>query len=131
MLKARLGKAIDVSGGSERELAADILGCRRAVRAAGKAGLGAGAEGLVNDRLDGARASATFNAAPEAVIDLLGATRQVFRRADCAADIMVAKDVAGTNNHECFGPVRWSSAIDRQDVGGMQKEKPTFQAIPN
>ncbi len=50
-----------------------------AVRASGAAGLGAGTEGVVNDGLDGTRASATLGAATETV---------------------VAEDVAGTNNHE-------------------------------
>jgi len=71
-----------------------------AVRAAGTAGLGASAERFVDDTLDGARASPAFGRATEATIDLLRVTRQVFRGADSAADIVVGQDVAGTNNHE-------------------------------
>jgi len=71
-----------------------------AVRAAGTAGLGASAERFFNDTLDGARASPAFGRATEATIDLLGVTRQIFRGADSAADIVVGQDVAGTNNHE-------------------------------
>ena len=71
-----------------------------AVRASRMAGLGAGAQGFVNDGLDGARASAAFDAAAEAAIDLLGIARNVFRGIDRLADIAVAEDVAGTNNHE-------------------------------
>ena len=71
-----------------------------AVRTAGTAGLGTSAERLVNDALDGARASPAFGGATKAAIDLLGVTRQIFRGADGAADIMVSQDVAGTNNHE-------------------------------
>jgi hypothetical protein len=70
------------------------------MRASGLAGLGAGAESLVNDGFDRARASATFDAAAEAAIDLPGVARKVFRRADGMADIVIAEDVAGTNNHE-------------------------------
>ena len=50
-----------------------------AVRAAGAASLGASAQSLVNDGLDGARASAAFGAATEATIDLLGTTGKVLR----------------------------------------------------
>ena len=75
-----------------------------AVRATGAAGLGAGAQSLVNDGLDGARASATFGAAAEATVDLLGITGKVGRSIDRAADILVADDVAGTNDHENGSP---------------------------
>ena len=71
-----------------------------AVRASGTAGLGASTQGLVDDRLDGARAPAAFGAATEAAIDLLGATREIHHRIDGAADILVGEDVTGTNNHE-------------------------------
>ena len=76
-----------------------------AVRAAGAAGLGAGAQRLVDDGLDGARAPAAFGAAAEAAIDLLGIARQIVRRVDDAADIVVADDVTGTNNHEDGEPI--------------------------
>lgn len=73
---------------------------RPAVRAAGAAGLGAGAESLINDGFDGARASATFGAAAEATINLLGMARKIFSGPDGVADIVVTEDVAGTNNHK-------------------------------
>jgi hypothetical protein len=73
------------------------------VRAAGTAGLGAGTESLINDGFDGARASATFGAAAEATINLLGMARKVFSGPDGVADIVVAEDVAGTNNHKGGG----------------------------
>ena len=71
-----------------------------AVRAARTAGLGASAQSLVDDGLDGARAAAAFGAAAEATVDLLGIPGKVFRTIDRAADIVVGQDVAGTNNHE-------------------------------
>ena len=71
-----------------------------AVRAPGAAGLGAGTEGVINDGLDGTRASATLGAAAETAVDLLGIARELFRRVDSVTDIVVAEDVAGTNNHE-------------------------------
>jgi hypothetical protein len=87
--------------GGERELGVDAgFGCGVAVRAAGAARLGASAERLVNDALDGARASPAFGGATETAIDLLGISRQIFRGADSAADIVVGQNVAGTNNHE-------------------------------
>jgi hypothetical protein len=67
------------------------------------AGLGASTESLVNDGFDGAGASATFGATTEAAIDLLGITRKVFRDVDGTTDIVVAEDVAGTNNHKDGG----------------------------
>jgi len=72
-----------------------------AVRAPRIAGLCAVPEGIIDYGLDRARATTAFGAAAEAVIDLLGTARQiVLRRADGKADIVVADDVAGTNNHE-------------------------------
>ena len=71
-----------------------------AVRTSGSADLGAGAQGIVNDGLDSARATAAFGAAAEAAVDLLGIARKVFGGVDGVADIVVAEDVAGTNNHE-------------------------------
>jgi hypothetical protein len=62
--------------------------------------MGAGTERLVDDGLDSARAPAAFGAAAEAAINLLGIAGKVFGSIDGVADIVVAKDVAGTNNHE-------------------------------
>jgi hypothetical protein len=78
--------------------------CGPAVRASGTASLGASSQSFINDALEGARASATFDAAAETAIDLLGAARKIIRGADGAANIVVAEDVAGTNNHENGGP---------------------------
>ena len=71
-----------------------------AVRAARAAGLGAGTQGVVNDRLDGARAATAFGTAAEAAVNLLGIAGKVFRAIDRTADIVVGQDVAGTNNHK-------------------------------
>ena len=97
--EARSNAIQGFSGGSEREFDFGLRFRPAAVRTSGTTGLGTGAKGFVNDGLDGARTTATFGAAAEAAVDLLGVTRQVFRGADSAADIMVAEDVAGTNNH--------------------------------
>src|SRR5258708_2355367 len=90
-----------ISGGGERELVMDMrVLAGPAVRTSGAAGLGAGAERLVNDGFDGARAAAAFGAAAEAAIELLGIAGKVFRGVDGIAHVVVAEDVAGTNNHE-------------------------------
>jgi hypothetical protein len=73
------------------------------MRAPGAARLGASAQGLIDDGLDGTRATAAFGAAAEATVDLLGIPGKVFRATDRAADIVVGQDVAGTNNHENNG----------------------------
>ncbi len=74
-----------------------------AMRAAGAAGLGAGAERLIDDRLDGARAAAALGAATETAVDLLGIAGKVFRAIDRAADIVVGQDIARTNDHKSSG----------------------------
>jgi hypothetical protein len=70
-----------------------------AVRASSAAGLGTSPERFIDDGLDGTRTAAALGAAAETVIDLLGTTRQVVRIGDRVADIVVAEDVTGTNNH--------------------------------
>ena len=70
------------------------------MRAAGAALLGAGAEGFVDDGLDGARAPAAFGAAAEATVNLFRISRQVRRCTDGIPDIVVAQNVAGTDDHE-------------------------------
>ena len=83
-----------------------------AVRAAGLAGLGAGAERLLDDGLHGACTAAAFDAATEATVDLPGIARNILRRADGAADILVAEDVAGTDNHETERPFAGAEPSD-------------------
>ena len=86
--------------GREREFGDRLIRAAQAVRAPGAADLRAGPERVVDDGLDGARATAAFGAAAETAVDLLGAARKVFGGVDGVADIVVAEDVAGTNNHE-------------------------------
>jgi hypothetical protein len=73
------------------------------VRATGTAGLGASAQSLLDNGLDGARATAALSTAAEATVDLLGIPGKVFRAIDRTADIVVGQDVAGTDNHETNG----------------------------
>jgi hypothetical protein len=58
--------------------------------------------------------------------------RQVTRCANGIADVVVAEDVAGTNDHEVGRPIGDTSDVsDIEAPHRMQKEKPQFQAIPN
>jgi hypothetical protein len=82
-----------------------LVGHIVAMRTAGAARLGAWAEGLVDDRLDGACAAAAFGAAAEAPLNLLLIARQVRSCNYGTADIVVAKDVTGTNDHEDGRPI--------------------------
>jgi hypothetical protein len=101
------------SGGCECELSVDVrIRPGLAVGASRITGVGASTERLVDDGLDGARAPAAFGAATEAAINLLGIARKAFGSIDGVTDIVVAKDVAGTNNHETGKTLRWCEAID-------------------
>jgi hypothetical protein len=98
------------SAGRERESRGSFLrglfvSGAAAVRAAGATFLGAGAERFVNDGLDGARAPAAFGATAEATVNLLSIPRQVRGCTDGTTDIVVAQDVAGTDNHESLKPL--------------------------
>ena len=83
----------------QREFAGGVR-FRPGVRASGATRVGAGAECLIDDGFDSARAATAFGAAAEAAVDLLGIARKVFGGVDGVADIVVAEHVAGTNNHE-------------------------------
>ena len=71
-----------------------------AMRAADLARPRARPERLVNDGLDGPRAASAFGAAAEAAIELLRATRKVVSRTHGLTHIVVAEDVAGTDDHK-------------------------------
>ena len=94
-----------VSGGGQRELVGLLFGHGVAVRAARAASLGAGAQRFVDDGLDGARAAAAFGAAAKATINLLGIACHARSCTDGIADIMVAQDVTGTNDHGYGRPI--------------------------
>jgi hypothetical protein len=104
------------SGGSERELGVDMrLGVGLAVRTSRLAGLGAGPESLFNDGLDRAGAATTFDAATQAAVYLPGIAGKILRGLDRAADIVVADNVAGTDNHENGRPIgdAWAHRYSR------------------
>ena len=81
-------------------------GVSLAVRATETAGLGAGTQRLVDDLLDGTRTTATFRAAAQAPVDLLGIPGKVVRAADRTADIVVGQNIARTNDHKTTGSLR-------------------------
>lgn len=69
------------------------------VPATSAARLGAGAECLVDDGLDGAGAATAFGAATKAAIKLLRISRQGNAGAHGIANVVVAEDVTRTNDH--------------------------------
>ncbi len=104
---ARKSREVAASAGRERELGLDrLFGSLMRVWATGAAGLGAGSEGFVDDGLDGPDAATTLDAAAEAAIELLGIARQRPSGAYGTTDVMVAEDVAGTDNHREGGSGR-------------------------
>jgi hypothetical protein len=121
-------------GGFEQFGVAMSLGMVAAVWAARAAGLGAGAQRLIEDSLDGAGAAAAFSTAAQTPVDLPCRARQIIRCGGYrGADIVVAEDVTGTNNHGVkASPVMVTlGATDIECTAAMQKEKPPFQPIPN
>jgi hypothetical protein len=93
------------SGSGEREFGGRFFGHGMAVRAARATGLRAGAQRFVDDGLDGTRTTPTLGIAAEASINLLCIARQIRSGMYGTADIMVAEDVAGTDNHEVGEPI--------------------------
>jgi hypothetical protein len=82
------------------------------VRAPGVAGLRAGSECIVDDGLDRPRTAAALRAAAQAIIDLLGVPKRIVSGIDGIADIGVAENVAGANNHENAKDLRLCVSID-------------------
>jgi len=119
---------MDFSGSGELEVDLGrlvVLGV--AMRTASAAGLGTRAEGFLDNRLNGACASTAFDAAAQAVIDLLGIPRQVRRRAHRVTDIVVGQDVAGTNDHKTAGPIGDASIDLLKAVHGCKKKNRIFK----
>jgi hypothetical protein len=104
------------------------IGVHLTVRAAGTAGLGARPKRLLDDGLDGAGAAAAFGAAAEATVELLGIPGEIFRTLDGTANIVVGKDVTGTNNHESGALVR---AAENPSIlkatPGCKRKNPIFK----
>ncbi|MGY4497363.1 hypothetical protein ACVWYH_001290 [Bradyrhizobium sp. GM24.11] len=74
------------------------------VRAAGAAGLSAGAKRFVDDGLDRPGAAAALGATAEASIDLLGVAHSIVGLGDGGADVVIAQHVTGTNDHGSSRP---------------------------
>jgi len=86
----------------------------------------AGPERLVDDRLDRTRATAASHAAAKASVYLLGIAGKLLRSADGVADIVVADDVAGTDNHGARRIFRKDIGFDIEVGSTKQKEKWLF-----
>ena len=89
------------------------------MRAASLTGSRTFAVRLVDDRLDGARAAAAFGAAAKAVIDLLSIAQRVVGRVHGVANIVVAEDIAGTDDHG----IRKRPSVMRRHRGGTAPER--------
>ena len=63
---------------------------------------GAGTQRILDDLVDGAGAAAAFGAAAQAAIDLPCRARTVGRGADRAADVIIAQNIAGTDDQDCL-----------------------------
>jgi hypothetical protein len=101
------------------------------MRTTGAAGLGASAKRLIDDGLDGARATAALGATSKAPIELLGVAGKVLRTLDDVTDIVVAKHVARTDNHLKRQSIENVEPFDIKAPQQMQRQKRYFQAIPN
>ena len=69
------------------------------VRATDETTSRAGSKRFVDDGLDGPRTAAAFHAAAEAAMDLSGMPQHIIRGADRMANIVVAENIAGADNH--------------------------------
>jgi len=97
------------SGCGQSKLGLDIrLSTGMTMRASRAAGPRTRAQRLIHDLLDGASAPAALCTATETSIDLPRRARRHLRNAHGAAHVVVAQDVAGTNDHgreRLAGPV--------------------------
>lgn len=86
------------------------------------AGSGASTKRVIDNAFDRSRASAAFGAAAETAVDLFWMTGKIFRGADGVADIVIAKDVTGTNNHKTEAPFADAApSILKKMTGGKTK----------
>jgi len=76
-----------------------MMGC---MRATSRTFLGARAKRILDDLVDGPGAAAAFGAAAKAAIDLPCRARQTGRRAHRAADVIIAQNIAGTDDQGVF-----------------------------
>ena len=63
---------------------------------------GAGTQRVLDDLVDGAGAATAFGAAAKAAIDLPCCARTIGRGADRAADVIIAQNIAGTDDQDCL-----------------------------
>ena len=98
-----------------------------AVRTSGAAGLGTGAQRLVDDGLDGAGAPAAFGAAAEATVNLFRISRQIRGCTYGITDIVVAQNVAGTDDHETGRTLRDAISSIFKSAPGCKRKSRIFK----
>lgn len=103
---------------------------RMAVGASVAASLRTRSQRLGHDLPDCPGATAALGATTQASIDLSGGARNLAPGGHGASDVMVAQDVARTDNHE-GKQLSMNPLLDKKLAGAMQKEKAQFEAIPN
>lgn len=98
------------------------VGFMSRMRTSGAAGFRTSAQRFVHDLADRQRATAALSAAPEATIHLTGRPRRPLRIAAGVADVMVGKNVAGTNDHGRWGSLaELALSIIGPITGGKRK----------
>jgi hypothetical protein len=98
-----------------------------AVPTPGLAGFRAVTERRFNDALHGACTATAFNAATEAAVDLPRIARKILCRIHGTADIVVAKDIAGTDNHENGIPSLMLNHQIFKTEARRKRKSPTFK----
>jgi hypothetical protein len=97
------------------------LGAMGRMRTVGHTLPGAGAKRILDDLVDRARAAAAFGAAAEAAVNLPCRARQVGRSAHRAADIVIAQNIAGTDDQGVFRVDAISSIVKPQPQGKAKR----------
>ena len=94
---------------------------RRATAAGGvRAGFGCAFDRLIHDLADGAGATAALGAATEATVDLSGRAGTRLRLAG-GADVLIAQNVAGADDHRDFSFPTWVRNTQPRRAGANGK----------
>ena len=91
------------------------------MRATSRAFLGACAKRILDDLVDRTGAAAAFGAAAKAAIDLARRARQTGRNAHRAADVIIAQNIAGTDDQGVFRCDAGSSIVKPQPWGKAKR----------
>jgi hypothetical protein len=91
------------------------------MRAASRTFLGACAKRILDDLVDRTGAAAAFGAAAKAAIDLPRRARQAGRSAHRAADVIIAQNIAGTDDQGIFRCDAGSSIVKPRPLGKAKR----------